>query len=182
MSKKRREYWTQGSELYVIGPDAEDPSQLVCIKIQGVSDIGMPEPTRNKVDSTTLDETEIETSIPGLLSSAEMTITCNYLDDDPGQMYLEQMEDSEVLLTFAIGFSKGKGIKPEVTADSFTLPNSRGWCRFSGEVSTSGIQTPKNAVMPFVCKVDVTSKPKVLRAGRTVEVAKMSLPKVEDKK
>lgn len=168
---KRREYWTQGSELYVIGPSKEDPTKLVSIKIGGVTDVSMPEPSRNKVDITTLDETDVEVSMPGLLASSEMTVTNNYLDDDPGQIYVESMEGSEINLTFVVGFSKGKGIKPVVSGDSYTLPNTRGWCRFIGELLNTGIQTPQNAAMPFIFKVDVTKKPELLRKGRALDGA-----------
>lgn len=181
MSKKRKEYWTQGSELYLIGPSLTDPSKLEVIKVGGVIDISMPEPSRNEIDVTDFDEVDIEQSLKGLMSSSEISITCNYQDEDPGQIYVEEMEDSEEELVFVIGFSKGKGIVPVISGDGFTLPNTRGWCQFKGELSTSGVQVPKNAAMPFVFKAGVKTKPKVLRKGRVVDTTRATTPTTESK-
>lgn len=181
MSKKRKEYWTQGSEFYVIGPSLEKPSELVCIKIGGVIDASIPEPSRNEFDITDWDEINIEQTMKGLMSSSELSVTCNYQDEDEGQVYVEAMEDSEEELDFIIGFSKGRGITPEITGDSFTLPNTRGWFYFKGELGPSGVQIPKNAAMPFIFKANIKTKPKVLRKGRVVDTTRIMPPKTESK-
>lgn len=181
MSKKRKEYWTQGSELYLIGPSLDDPSKLVCIKVGGVIDIGLPEPSINEVDVTDFDEVEMEQSLKGFMSRSELSITCNYQDEDVGQIYVEEMEGSEEELVFAIGFSKGRGIEPEITGDSFTLPNTRGWFYFKAEISISGVQIPKNAAQPFVFKAGVKTRPKVLRKGRVIDTTRITPPKTDAK-
>lgn len=162
----RKEYWTQGTEEYVIGPSLDDPNKLVMFKINGITDFSPPEPSKSEFDITTLDETEGEKKMTGLRGSSEATYTCNYLEDDPGQVYLSEMDDKEVALTFVTGFSKGKGIEPILEADGYKLPNTRGWLEKKAEVSKYVIQTPKDSAMQLIIGTKVSGKPKLYRVGQ----------------
>lgn len=154
------EIWTQGTQMFVSGTDAK--GQLVLHEVGGVKGFSPPTPTKNEIEITTLKD-KAKRFMNGLIDGGEGTITLNYLEDDEGQKFLDDMYKSDGIVEVVVGLNNGSGIAPEKTEDGYELPETRGWYIFSGPVKQFAIELGEDSAVGASAIVKSSGEAKLIR-------------------
>lgn len=154
------EIWTQGTQMYVCGTDTK--GQFVLHEVGGVKDFTPPTPTKNEIDITTLKD-KAKRFMNGLIDGGEGTITMNYLEEDPGQTFLDDMYKSDGDVEVVVGLNNGFGVAPEKTEDGYELPETRGWYVFSGPVKQFAVGLGEDAAVGATAIVRSSGEAKLIR-------------------
>lgn len=154
------EIWTQGTQMFVSGMDAK--GQLVLHEVGGVKGFTPPTPTKNEIDITTLKD-KAKRFMNGLIDGGEGTITMNYLEEDEGQKFLDDMYKSDGIVEVVVGLNNGYGIAPEKTEDGYELPDTRGWYVFSGLVKQFAPDLGEDAAVGVTSIVKASGEARLIR-------------------
>lgn len=171
--------WTQGTELYVVGPASAESDTKTLTKIDHIYDLNVPKPTRNIFTIQPLDR-KSAIKLSGVEDPGEAGFSI-YLDTtNPGHHYLKEMYDARADLTFIIGLDdKEAGAKePELEGEELKLDSAtRSYFVFKGELLSFPPDTPEDTAVSVVLDVLVKTLPeftlKNLKAkARTAPVSK----------
>lgn len=135
------EIWTQGTQLYVLGPKSDGTGTLEVMEVVGVTNVTPGSAPRKEIPTTTLRERYAETSIDGLAQPGEASVAIQLSTDEPSHHYLLWAYENRISLKWVIGMSDGwlddedDGIKPELEGGNFKLSDERSWQQFTGRVN-----------------------------------------------
>lgn len=135
------EVWTQGTQLYLLGPKSDGSGVLEIMEVAKVTNVTPGSAPRKEIPTTTLRERYAETSIDGLAQPGEASVAINLSTDEPSHHYLLWAYENRIPLKWVIGMSDGwlddidDGIKPELEDDNFKLSDERSWQQFAGRVN-----------------------------------------------
>ncbi|CAI3796036.1 phage tail tube protein [Rheinheimera sp. MM224] len=137
---------TQGTQLYTI-----DPENGLVLKVNCVTSIDGIDATIGDIVTSCL-EAESNTYEPGMSEPGTVTFGVNPDPRDTSHFRLHALKTGKVVLPWAIGWSDGKDIEPEVATDSngeymFDLPEDRSWIVFEGFMNSFPFSFAANAVV-----------------------------------
>lgn len=149
---------TQGLGLWYVDPDVGTVMEVGC---PTSIDPGSGSP--DKIDVTCLNQTKVKQYVAGLEDTSEAKIGINADPSDPSHiaLYAEYEKSPRSNLKFVIGWADGT-TKPTFKAATkeWTLPNSRTWFGFDGEIATFPFNFEANSVV----KTEIT----ITRSGAGV--------------
>lgn len=133
MAKVKKGILTQGTNVWIKHGEAGASvlTKMVCIK--GIV-IGDDTPT--EIDNTCLEEEDSKTSVHGLNTPGEGSIT---IDTDPKNathLTLLQIADDREFVEVFVGLSDGS-VEPTLAVDDVTLPEGRSWTSFTARLRNS---------------------------------------------
>lgn len=100
---------TQGTELYMLDPDASAGNEVLKIgNITGYGDFGKQ---ANDIPTTNLDSTAVE-KISGLPDNGDLGLTVNVDKMSVAHQKLDALAGTDARRTFVIGYSDGVGVAP----------------------------------------------------------------------
>lgn len=123
---------TNGTELFFVerGQSNDDVTKICAVSFSPGN------AQREKIDITTLCETAIRQTVDGLKGEGECSFTVIFTHDDANQKKLIQAANSGKIFEFRIGSSGSKDAPTyENGSDTWTLPRTRGWWKFTGEIA-----------------------------------------------
>lgn len=149
---------TQGTQLFTIDP--EDGSLL---KVSCVTSIDGIDSTIEQIETTCL-EGDARTYDSGLATPGAATFGIQADPRDGSHVRLHQLKTAGIILQWAIGWSDGKEIEPEITTDSngeyqFDLPETRSWIAFEGYMNSYPFSFALNAVVTSTVGIQVSGDP-----------------------
>lgn len=123
---------TNGTELFFIERDQgkDDVTRICAVQFSPGS------AQREKIDITTLCETEIRQTVDGLKGEGECSFTVLFTHDSAEQKALIEAANNGKIYEFRVGNSASK--EPPTYAHGakkWTLPRTRGWWKFAGEIA-----------------------------------------------
>ncbi|KRG38823.1 hypothetical protein ARC78_15200 [Stenotrophomonas pictorum JCM 9942] len=103
---------TQGTELYMLDPDAAPGSEVLKIgNITGYGDFGKQS---NDIITTNLDSVAVE-KLAGLPDNGDLGLTVNVDPKGASHQKLEALAGTDARRVFVIGYSDGVGVAPTAT-------------------------------------------------------------------
>lgn len=152
---------TQGTELYVLAPTASDPATFEILKVQCPTGVQLGNDTRNQIDTTCLDATDSESSLPGLKKPGTANVPINADPANISHVRLKALSDAGTVLKFASGWSDGTGTAPALNTagDDFEtpLPTSRSWNTFSGYIADFPFDSSLNSIVKTAMSIQRTT-------------------------
>ena len=159
----------QGTEIFFIDP--KTPTKIV--KVTCPTNIDAGTPSVDEHDVTTLCSNSKEKFL-GLTDWGSLTLTLQYdeADDSHWELELLAQELPKQNIQFVIGQPQpNKALdnqdQPSVLSGKFSLPNTRGWREFTGQVMSFSVPYNAGEVLVADVQITVVSREKPLRAGRT---------------
>lgn len=113
---------TQGTELFLINPDATGGAEVV--KVGCITSIDGVEATRDQLETTCLDSAA-RTYEPGMATPGQMTFGINFDPEDESHVLVYDLWKEGKKLEWAIGLSDGTAAPTVGTDDLFDLPTTR---------------------------------------------------------
>ena len=123
---------TSGTELFFIerGQSNDDVTKICAVSFSPGS------AQREKIDITTLCETDIRQTVDGLKGEGECSFTVVFTHDSADQKKLIEAAGNGKIYEFRVGSSAGKDAPTyENGTQAWTLPRTRGWWKFAGEIA-----------------------------------------------
>ncbi len=135
---------TQGTQLYTV-----DPADNTLIKILCVINIDNISGSKSEIDITPLEEVDSKQSINGLEEPTDVPVTVNFDPTDPKHVRLFELYENNEKLPWYVGWSDGFDIDPTVdgVTGDVTLPATRTWINFNGEIKTFPFNFGANTVV-----------------------------------
>lgn len=135
---------TQGTQLYTV-----DPTDNTLIKILCVITVDNISGSKSEIDITPLEEVDSKQSINGLEEPTDIPVTINFDPADPKHVRLYELYEANEKLPWWVGWSDGFDQDPtidDITGDA-TLPPTRTWINFTGEIKTFPFNFAANSVV-----------------------------------
>lgn len=157
--------WTQGTQLYVLGPKSDSETDLVITTVKRVTNVSPGSSPRSEIKTTDLEERGAQTYLDGLGEPGEASISIILSTDEPSHHYLLDMYKARKPLKFAVGLSDGwieasnDGVKPEIEGDELKLPETRSWISFNGSIKDFPPEIAENDVVKFTIPIKVSGMP-----------------------
>ena len=125
---------TKGTNLYILDPRTppfgDQITKLECPK--SIDGLGLSVP---QIDVTCLDSDAME-FVPGMPNPGAATIGLDFDTAKESHMLIEDLNENQVIATFAIGWSDGTAAPTGVDSQGdFVLPTTRTWVVFKGYVA-----------------------------------------------
>ena len=123
---------TSGTELFFIerGQSNNDVTKICAVSFSPGS------AQREKIDITTLCETDIRQTVDGLKGEGECSFTVVFTHDSADQKKLIEAAGNGKIYEFRVGSSAGKDAPTyENGTQAWALPRTRGWWKFAGEIA-----------------------------------------------
>lgn len=127
---------TKGTQLYILDPrtppfGGTPIHKLECPK--SITGLGLSTP---QIDTTCLDS-EAQEFVPGMPNPGAATIGLDFDTAVASHLLIEDLNEQQVVATWAIGLSDGTGIAPTGVDSNgdFILPDNRTWIVFRGYVA-----------------------------------------------
>ena len=130
MATVKKGVFSQGTRVWIKHGDEPTLTLMQCIK--GI-DLGEDSPS--EIANTCLEETETTTSVYGLNTPGEGSITIDTDPENASHITLLQLADEMADVEVIIGWSDGKAV-PTLSADTVTLPEGRTFTTFSASSPT----------------------------------------------
>lgn len=160
------EIWTQGTQLYVLGPKQTASEEMQIIEIENVTNVTPGSAPRKEIKTTNLKERHSETSIDGLAQPGEANIAINLSTNEPSHHYLLWAYENRIPLKCVIGMSDGwieedeDGIKPELEGDDFKLSEERSWQSFGGRITDFPPEFGEDDVVKYSLPMKISGRTK----------------------
>lgn len=136
---------TQGSTLYIV-----NGSEV--LKMSEITAIDFGSDSTNKIDVTSIEDTETKRYLSGLSDPSEATFSLNL---DPAKAEHKKLLDLAKAktdgLAFVLGFKDGTA-DVTGTATALNFPTTRSYAHFSGSLGSASVKVETDSVV----KVDVT--------------------------
>jgi hypothetical protein len=132
---------TQGSEIF-FSDDGTLVSEIGC-----ALSIAVGASAADLIDITCLADI-VRTSMPGLKTLAQITISGAVEDDDPAYPLLVQLGASRAVVPWYIGLSNGTSA-PTLVAGEFTPPTDRSGYTFTGYVASVSPEIAQNNIVKY---------------------------------
>lgn len=156
--------WTQGTQLYALGPKSDGSGVMQIIEIEKVTGVTPGSSPRKEISTTTLKEREAETSMDGLSQPGEASVAINLSTEEPSHHYLLWAYQNRIPLKWVIGMSDGwieedeDGIKPELEADEFKLSKERSWQSFNGRITDFPPELAGDDIVKYSIPVKISGR------------------------
>lgn len=153
---------TKGTEIFILDPRTppfgEAITKLQCPK--SITGLGLSTP---QIDTTCLDSTAQEFQ-PGMPSPSAVTIAVDFDPSLPSHMLIEDLNEGQVVATFAIGWSDGTAVPtgPDSQGD-FILPTTRTWVVFTGYVADLPLEWAINSTVQSSFTVQQSGRRQIIR-------------------
>ena len=144
---------TQGTQIYFIDPD--DSSVVTVTGVTTFNPGGAP---ADQIEITPL-EAGVKEFMRGLRTpgQASMEVNADPTDDSHIRLHELAQDDTVTSMEFAIGWSDGKDVEPDVTSDGeWDLPGTRTWFTFDGYVSDFPFDFSSNNVVKSTITIQRT--------------------------
>lgn len=123
---------TNGTELFYIERDQnkDDVTKICAVQFSPGS------AQREKIDITTLCETDIRQTVDGLKGEGECSFTVLFTHDSTDLKKLIEAAGNGKIYEFRVGNSASKDVPTYANGTkAWTLPRTRGWWKFAGEIA-----------------------------------------------
>lgn len=131
MATVKKGVFSQGTRVWIKHGDVPTLTLTQCIK--GI-DLGEDSP--NEIQNTCLEETETTTSVYGLNTPGEGSITIDTDPENESHITLLQLADEMADVEVIIGWSDGTTV-PTLSVDEVTLPEDRTFTTFKAMLRAS---------------------------------------------
>ena len=162
---------TQGTQVYALIPSVANPSTLEVVEIECATALSPGGNPADQIETTCLSET-VRRYMRGLRTPGQASLTLNADSRNASHIRLYQLseDDSIESVSWAVGWSDGKGIPPtvNVAGDDFELPTTRTWFIFEGYVADFPFDFAANTV--------VTTAATIQRSGGSAWIRKTITP------
>lgn len=147
----------QGSQLYTVDPDTNELLTVHCvISIDGI------DTTIDQIETTCLEETA-RTYDAGLATPGTATFVINTDPRDVSHLRLHQLKTAGTLLPWAVGWSDGTDIPPDVdSSGEFVLPATRSWILFEGYMNSFPFSFAQNTMVNSSVGIQVSGEPELI--------------------
>lgn len=163
-AEEDRGIWTQGSQLYMLATPNGIVTDAKIMKIKDVVAISPPEPSKNSIKTTTIEDKD-ENTKDGLGIGGEASFTVILDTKDESHQYITALvsKGSKEKFHFVLGFDDGFNIEPEIGVDGgFELPKTRTWYPFLGSIQTFNPIVAEDDVLKNQAKVKVSQRPEMV--------------------
>lgn len=136
---------TQGTNLWYVDPDVGTVIEVGC-----PTSIDPGSGTPDKIEVTCINERKVKQYVSGLEDTSEAKIGINFDPKNASHkgLYDESVKDVLSQLDFVIGCSDGTDAPTyDGSSKTWTMPNTRSWLKFSGEISAFTFSFDKNDVV-----------------------------------
>ncbi|WP_250162205.1 phage tail tube protein [Psychrobacter sp. WY6] len=124
MAKVERGVLSQGTKVWIKHGDTPELTKMICI-----TNIQIGDDSDNDIDDTCLEEEDVTTSVAGLTTPGEGSISINTDPKNATHMTLLQLASEKAVIEVFIGWSDGT-VEPTLATDTVTLPEGRTWTSF----------------------------------------------------
>ncbi len=145
----------QGSQLYTIDPDTNELLTIDCvISIDGI------DTAIDQIETTCLEETA-RTYEAGLATPGTATFVINTdPTESPSHARLHQLKTEGVVLNWAVGWSDGTGIPPDIdSSGDFAYPTTRTWIDFDGYMNSYPFSFAQNTMVNSTIGIQISGEP-----------------------
>lgn len=158
---------TQGTQLFGLVPDKTDPTKLVVLTIECMTNFNPGGNPADQIEDTCM-ESDTRTYKRGLRTPGQATVSINADPRNDSHVRLHELSetDEDLDITWAVGWSDGKS-KPTVNTagDDFELPDNRTWFVFKGYVSDFPFNFETNSVVKTEVQIQRSGKGIWVRKG-----------------
>lgn len=144
---------TQGTQIYFI-----DPADDSVVNVTGVTTFNPGGAPADQIEITPL-EAGVKEYMRGLRTPGQASMEVNADPTDASHVRLHELanDDTVTSMEWAIGWSDGKDIKPDVNSNGeWDLPTTRTWFTFDGYVSDFPFDFSANNVVKSTITIQRT--------------------------
>ena len=144
---------TQGTQIYFI-----DPADDSVVNVTGVTTFNPGGAPADQIEITPL-EAGVKEYMRGLRTPGQASMAVNAAPTDASHVRLHELanDDTVTSMEWAIGWSDGKDIKPDVDSNGeWDLPTTRTWFTFDGYVSDFPFDFSANNVVKSTITIQRT--------------------------
>lgn len=146
---------TQGTQLFVIDPDATGGCEILTIECAtALSGLGAP---REQIETTCLED-DARSYVGGLATPGQLTVTVNFDPDNESHYRLYELWKDNVDFTFAIGFGPETAVPTIDSNCDFELPTTRTYITAAGYVTDLPLEAALNAVWTAAIPIQVSGE------------------------
>lgn len=131
MATVKKGVLTQGTRVWIKHGDVPTLTLMQCI-----TGIELGDDSPNEIQNTCLEETDTTSSVYGLNTPGEGSITINTDPENASHIELLKLADEMADVEVIIGWSDGK-VVPTLSADTVTLPEGRTFTTFKALLRAS---------------------------------------------
>ncbi|MDV2860343.1 phage tail tube protein [Psychrobacter sp. CAM01] len=159
MAKVEKGVLSQGTQVWIKHGDTPELTKMICI-----TGITLGDDSVNDIDDTCLEEEDTTTSIPGLTTPGEGSISINTDPKNDTHMKLLQLADERATIEVFIGWSDSKE-PPVLETGSVTLPPTRTWTSFVTQLKDTNPTFEPNSLVKH--SVPMKRQSKAITAYKT---------------